>query len=95
MKSDVVANERAFGSHSVVFIVIIAIANRPCLFRIICGLGLEHWMKGGNEFFELGGIVVWVSEHDAMMMMIYYEHVIILNEMHINTICECKETRNA
>jgi hypothetical protein len=44
-------------------------------------------MKGGNEFFELGGIVVWVSEHDAMMLIIYYEHVIILNEMHIKTIC--------
>ena len=83
-----VANERAFGSHSAVVIVVVAIANRPCLFRIICGLGLEHWMKGGNEFFELGGIVDWVNvKHDDAMMIIHYAYVIILNEMHINTIC--------
>ena len=80
------ANERAFGSHSAVVIVIIAIAYLPCLWFALVGLGLEHWMKGGNKFFELGGIVVWVNvKHDAMMI-IYYEHVIILNEMHINTI---------
>jgi hypothetical protein len=44
-------------------------------------------MKWGNEFFELGGIGGWVSEHYDAMMIIYYEYVIILNEMHINAIC--------
>ena len=29
-----------------------------------------------------------------MIIMIYYAHVIILSEMHINAICECNETRN-
>jgi hypothetical protein len=57
------------------------------LWFALVGLGLEHWMKGGNEFFEYGGIVVWVNvEHDAMII-IYNQHVIILNEMHIKTIC--------
>jgi hypothetical protein len=81
-----VANKRAFGSHSTVVILIITIANRPWLWFAFLGLGLEHWMKGGNEFFELGGIVVWVSEHYDANMIIYYEYVIILNEMRINNI---------
>ena len=82
-----VANERAFRSHSAVVIVVVAIAQLPCLWFALVGLGLEHWMKWGNEFFELGCIVVWVSEHYDAMIIIYNEHVIILNEMHINTIC--------
>ena len=47
------AKECAFGSHSTVFVVIIAIARLTGLrFALVVGLRLEQRMKGGDESFK-------------------------------------------
>jgi hypothetical protein len=48
------AKERAFGSHSAVIIIIVAIARLPGLRFALVGLGLEleHRMKGGDKSFK-------------------------------------------
>jgi hypothetical protein len=46
------AKECAFGSHSTVFVVIIAIARLPGLRFALVGLGLEQRVKGGDESFK-------------------------------------------
>jgi hypothetical protein len=93
VNADIVAlaNECTFGSHPVIVCIVIAIAQLPGSVWFILG-GLEHGVKGRNEFIE------WISydiavKHDGNNNNIYYIVIIlILNEMHINTIYGCNET---
>jgi len=90
VNNDIVAKECTFGSH---LELVIAIAQLPSSLWFIL-VGLEHWVEGGNEFVEWIFYDIAVKHEGNTNNNIYYIVIIlILNEMHINTIYGCNENQ--